>query len=292
MGFENDTNNKPRKYENIGATAALVAYYRAFSDIPFAREVSEAIEAKEIAKEIIVDDEAHLAKVLVAFEARFKSVDAVLKKYPHITRIIEIPAGFSTRGVTMTAANPAIKYIECDLPAILQEKQKLVAELFPSTNKGEKPNLQFCAASVLDFEQLRKVASNLDVGPIAVITEGLFSYLTPQEKAVVAKNVHTLLTEHKGIWVVTDLTRIFKPNDSKAAELRGRISTKTGFSPITGCFASVSEARKYFERFGFTVHDYRRSEVITSLSTCKTSKLTRWEIEELLEPQATFALEV
>jgi O-methyltransferase involved in polyketide biosynthesis len=292
MGFNKENSNSPRIYENIGPTAALVSYYRSFSDIPFARQVSDIIQAKEIAKNLIVNDDAHLARMLVAFEARFKSVDSVLKKYPHINRFIEIPAGFSTRGMAMTADNSGIKYVECDLPAILREKQKLVVELFSSTNKSEKPDLRFCPASILDFDQLRLAASNLGEEPIAVITEGLFSYLTPQEKAVAAKNIHALLKERKGVWIVTDLTRIFKPNDSKATELRERISTQTGFSPITGCFASVSEAKKFFEHFGFTVRDYRRSEVIASLSTTKTSMLKEREIEKLLEPQATFALEV
>jgi O-methyltransferase involved in polyketide biosynthesis len=293
MGNENKTGNDlPRKYENIGPTAALVSYYRAFSDIPYAKQVSDAIQAKEIAKDLIVNDVAHLARVLVAFEARFKSVNTVLKKYPQINHIIEIPSGFSTRGISMMAENPTIKYVECDLPSMLQQKQKLIAELFPTAINGEMPNLQFCVASILDIEQLRLAASKLGNGPIGVVTEGLFNYLTPQERMAAAKNVHALLMEHKGVWIVTDLTRVFKPSDTKATELKERISAMTGFSPTTGCFASVAEARKFFEGFGFRVHDYRRSDVIDDLSTSKTSQLTKREIRKLLEPQATFALEV
>jgi hypothetical protein len=85
---------------------------------------------------------------------------------------------------------------------------------------------------------------------------------------------------------------VFRPDDAKAAELRHRISTETGFSPITGCFASTGEAKRFFKRLGFKVHDYRRSEVMDGLSPSSSSGLGYKEIRRLLEPQSTFALEV
>lgn len=290
--FGDSPNPLPRPYGNLSPTAALVAYYRAFSDIPFAKEVANMVQAQEMAKDLIVPDEAHLAKVLVAFEARFKSVDSVLRKYPGITRIIEIPAGFSTRGLAMTTADSSLQYLECDLPLVIADKEKLIAQLASSTGIEKKAGLRFRAASVLDLGQLRFAAASFDEGPIAIITEGLFSYLTPQEKIVVARNIHAILKEHGGLWIVTDLTRIFKIGDVKAAELRKKISSSTGFSPIAGCFGSIAEAKTFFNRIGFSVHDYRRSEVIDSLSTSNSSWLTRRKIQKLLEPQATFALEV
>ena len=291
MGSDGE-NATRRRYENIGPTAALIAYYRAFSDIPYAKEFAELISAKEIAEQLIVGDEVHLAKVLVAFEARFKSVDAVLERYSRINRIIEIPSGFSTRGLTMATAKPKIEYVECDLPPILNEKEKLIRGLFAAGKNKESPNLRFCSTSILDFEGLRCASATLSKGPIAIITEGLFSYLTAEEKIIAAKNVRKILEQRGGVWIVTDLTRVFTPDDSNAAELRERISKVTGFSPITGCFASISQASRFFKRLGFIVRDYRRSEVMPFLFTPKRTQLTVSEIENLLKRQATFALEV
>jgi len=290
MGDSDNQNKKQRQYENIGPTAALVAYYRASSDIPFAKEIAQEINAEEISKELKVNDPLLLSKIFVAFEARFKSVDAVLGKYPNITRFIEIPSGFSTRGITKTQ-NPAVSYVECDLPLILQEKQKLVGRILAHTDGARNRSLFFHAASILDGDQLHCAADQLSDGPIAIITEGLLSYLTIQERTAAAKNVWALLAAHGGVWIVTDLTRMFRPDDAKAAELRQRISTTTGFSPITGCFPKNSEAKRFFNLLGFKVHDYRRSEVMDTLSASKSSGLSDNEVRSFLEPQATFALE-
>jgi O-methyltransferase involved in polyketide biosynthesis len=167
-----------------------------------------------------------------------------------------------------------------------------VAHILADANAGKMPKLYFQAASILDGEQLNRAVANFTDGPIAIITEGLLSYLTLQEKTVAAKNVRALLASRGGAWIVTDLTRVFRPDDEKAAELRQRIVTATGFSPITGCFVSIGEARRFFKRLGFKVHDYRRSEIMDSLSTLRSSGLSDNQIRKLLEPQATFALEV
>src|ERR1022692_2141035 len=45
---ENNTTCQSREYKNIAPTAALVAYYRAFSDIPYAKEISVAINAAQV----------------------------------------------------------------------------------------------------------------------------------------------------------------------------------------------------------------------------------------------------
>jgi O-methyltransferase involved in polyketide biosynthesis len=292
MGSEDNTDNKPRNYENIGPTAALVAYYRSFSDIPFAKQVALEINAEELSEGLAVKDQALLCKALIAFEARFKSIDAVLQQYPNLRHFIEIPAGFSTRGLAMTMDNPAISYVECDLRGMLIEKQKLISHLLAQENKQPIPNLRYEAASILDGEQLSSIASQLPVGQVAIITEGLFSYLTRDEKLIASQNVRKVLAARGGVWVVTDLTRLFKPDDSKAAELRNRISTATGFSPVTGCFDSISEAKRFFGQLGFKVHDYRRSEVMDELSTREASDLSSHQVKRFLIKQATFALEV
>jgi O-methyltransferase involved in polyketide biosynthesis len=292
MRLDDDTNNKPRKHENIGPTAALVAYYRSFSDIPFAKEVALEINAEKLCEGLTVKDHALLSKALIAFEARFKSIDVVLQQYTDVTHYIEIPAGFSTRGLAMTMGNQPISYVECDFDPILQEKQKLVARLLVHKNEQPIPNLRYQAASILDGEQLDRVASQLTAGRVAIITEGLISYLTPQEKIIASQNVRKVLAARGGVWIVSDLTRLFKPDDSKAAELRNRISATTGFSPITGCFASIRDAKHFFTRLGFKVHDYRRSEVMDKLSTKESSGLSNRQIKQFLQQQATFALEV
>lgn len=269
-----------------------LAYYRAFTNIPFAKEIADIINAKELSESITIKDPAQLAKLLIAFEARFKSIDAVLKEYPYITNFLELPSGFSTRGLAMTIDNPAITFVECDLPTIIQKKQKRIGRILDHENKPAIFNLHYHIASILDFEQLEHVVSQSFLGPVAIITEGLLSYLTPKEKIVAANNVRKLLFEKGGVWVVSDLTRLFKPDDAKAAELRKRISTATGFSPITGCFGSNAEAKRFFKRLGFKVRDHRRSDVIAELSTANLSDLTNSEIEEFLKLQATFALEI
>src|ERR1035437_298186 len=289
--LKHEKTGRQKDYANIGPTAALIAYYRSCSDIPFARQLAYEIGAESASRQMIVDDSLLLAKAIVAFEARFKSVDAVLRRYPGITRFIEIPAGFSTRGLTMTRSNPCVEYVECDLEAMLTAKRRAVAQLIADMGERQSDSLRFQAANILDPDQLHLAAHELSSGPIGIITEGLLSYLNRDEKRIAAGNIHQLLKSCGGVWVITDLTRVFATNDARAAELRHNISVLTGFSPITGCFNSLEEARRFFEGLGFRVHDYRRSDVIDKLSAVAASRLTSSEILAFLETQATFALE-
>jgi O-methyltransferase involved in polyketide biosynthesis len=292
MGDYKHNQTAARNHKTIGPTAALIAYYRGASDIPFAWDIAQESNAEELSGTMRTSDALFLAKLRVAFEARFKSVDAVLSRYPEITNFIEIPAGLSTRGLSIVTRNPRATYIECDFPEIMERKKEIVQRIVSSARLGELANLHFEPANLLDGEQLKRVVAMLPKGPVAVITEGLISYLTHQEKAVAGKNVRDVLVLRRGVWLVTDITRLFKPDDAKAFDLRKRISDSTGFSPVTGCFGSIREGKRFFRRLGFKVSDCRRSEVLLNLSTRTECGMTDSEIKKLLKPQATFALEV
>jgi len=287
-----ENSHSPKKYEDIGPTAGLVAYYRSFSDIPFANEIAVAINAEMLCKDLMTKDKQFLSRLRIAFEARFKSIDEVLKQYPNIRNYIEIPSGFSTRGLSKIKEDINAHYIECDLSMILAKKKEVVLRLLANEDVANMQNLHFEAVSIFDLQQLNRVIDKMPNGPIAIITEGLFSYLNTEEKTIAAVNVHNILKSRKGVWIVSDITRLFKSNDLKARDLRQRISNSTGFSPITGCFESIRDAKRFFEQIGFIVNDHRRSEVIEALSTKAMSGLTDADIFELLEPQSTFALEV
>ena len=276
--------------KNIAPTAALVAFYRSFTDIPFAREIAKAIDAQEISHNVIGTDAIIFAKCVVAFEARFKSVNAALEKFPGIKNYFEIPAGFSSRGLTMTS-DQSISFLESDLPDVLESK-KLCVSRIRSTKAQNLSKLLFYPADILNVSALFEAVALLPKGEIAIITEGLLSYLPKEDMTSAAMNIRSLLALRGGIWIITDLTRLFDKNDPAAAKLREQISSLTGVSPISGCFESVEKAKKFFSSMGFEILEFRRSEVFNRLSSTFQSRLSKGQIMELLEDQATLILQI
>jgi O-methyltransferase involved in polyketide biosynthesis len=90
--------------------------------------------------------------------------------------VIELAAGLSRRGAAMSA-DPAVSYVEVDLPAVVQRKQALLDGSDAGRRVVARPNLRRLAADVRDLD-----LAELAVGPTTVIAEGLLMYLQADEQ--------------------------------------------------------------------------------------------------------------
>lgn len=114
--------------------------------------------------------------------ARHKGIDALLARHIEsgkVTQVIELAAGLSPRGWRFMQRYPdRLHYIETDLPHMAELKGRQLARI-----KQESPRHRVMPVNALIDAgpgSLDELAQSLDPkGGVAVITEGLMSYLDP-----------------------------------------------------------------------------------------------------------------
>jgi O-methyltransferase involved in polyketide biosynthesis len=111
------------KFRELMPTAILTAYPRTFSDIPYSQEIFDELSRYhgDIDEELLVD------RLAVELEARSKLIDKLIAT-TKTTQILELAAGFSSRGLTFTQ-RPDAKYVEIDLPELIQVKERVVSRI-------------------------------------------------------------------------------------------------------------------------------------------------------------------
>ena len=274
-------------HERISPTAWLVAYQRSLSDIPLASEV--LIELEKIVKqtrtisEIESMEALKLPKMAVMWESRFKIVNHVLKAYP-VDQFLEIAAGFSTRGLNL-ANDARMTYVEVDLPGVIQEKQHIVESLIVQEKIPLQPNFHLAEGNALNLADLLSATRFFTDKPIAVINEGLLSYLNRAELTAFANNVHTVLERFGGIWITPDIALQLPEAVLGQEHGAGKVQTEkienlTGIDVLKNRFKSEEDARAFFEQFGFHVERHSFMEVADQLALPPEGSLAQKAIEQ------------
>lgn len=176
------------KIRNISDTARWAAVYRAreterpdanFRD-PFARRLAGE-RGDAIAKSMPFSDRAYWAWVArtVLFD-RF-ILDCIRRG---ADMIINLAAGLDARPYRM-ALPPALRWVEVDLPDILEYKEEILA--------GEKPvcSLERARLDLADVNARRELFARLGgaASNAVVITEGLLIYFSTEEVATLARDL-------------------------------------------------------------------------------------------------------
>lgn len=179
-----------RLIRNISDTARWVASYRAvettrpdavFRD-PFAEKLAGE-RGKQIAAAMPYQD-----KNSWPFVARTVLFDAVITEQIQagVDTVINLAAGLDARPYRM-ALPASLKWIEVDLPGILDYKEEILA--------NEKPvcPLQRIRADLVDVEGRRKLFAELGgkASKALIVTEGLIAYLSPEEVGLFARDLAT-----------------------------------------------------------------------------------------------------
>jgi O-methyltransferase involved in polyketide biosynthesis len=266
-------------YSKISITAKLVAYFRQFSDIPFAQDVASYIKAEEavieIAKKTQSEDKnsshqeemADQGKIFAPLlEARYKSIVQVISK-TRIKQVLELASGFSLRGLAMSQ-NADITYVESDLPGINDEKNKLIAALKMRYDLKDFSNHYVVTANALERSDLETVTARLKRDqPLIVVNEGLIPYLSADERRVLAENVRYLLSQFAGgAWITPDFTTRQLADADNAPEciqrFRKAIKGATERQLHEEAFDSEESINEFIAEHRFTgVSSYQTDEV-------------------------------
>ncbi len=244
-------------FDSISMTARFVAYWRQYTDIPFSKDVAGHIHAGEVIETFL--GENHIAPSEISwyaplFEVRYKSiVEAIRRK--GIRQVIELASGLSLRGLAMTR-DPAVTYIETDLESLTKEKAALVSVLRQKYALADYGNFHLSSANALDREQVLSAAGRFHKDhPIAVVSEGLFPYLTHQEMDTVVRNIRDMLQMFGGVWITPDF--LFKTDSTRALASRRRvgkaIAKLTGRRLHATLFEDDGQLQAYFDASGLRV---------------------------------------
>jgi O-methyltransferase involved in polyketide biosynthesis len=199
----------PPDPSRISVTAKMAAYYRQFSDIPFAREAAGWVGADDAVEQILRAqglEGDQLTFYAPMFEARYKSITELIRT-SGASQVLELASGYSLRGFDLTRSG-SIRYVEVDLPDVVATKLGLLADVRHRHGIAPSARHVVTAADVLDFPQVRAAAVALDrAQPLIVLCEGLIGYLTREETTRLAANVHRVLGEFAGgSWLVPDFS--------------------------------------------------------------------------------------
>ena len=242
-------------FEKVSLTAQLAAYMRQFSDIPFAGDVAELLHSRDVFDALLQghdmkpDDLLWYAPI---FEARYKSVTAAIQR-SGCRQVLELASGLALRGLAMSQ-DADMNYIESDLTSISAEKAQLIATLRAKHGLVDHHNLSFPAVNAVEMSQLRQAVMTLRPdGPLAIVNEGLFPYLSSAEMETVARNIRELLLEFGGYWITPDFSirgEVTQVSEQQR-KFRQIVTAATDRNMYNNAFDSLHQLEAFLGRMGF-----------------------------------------
>jgi O-methyltransferase involved in polyketide biosynthesis len=266
-------------FSKISPTAKLVAYFREFTDIPFAKHISKTINAKSIVRELCPNPEM-LSDLLrfaaPALEARYKSMISAIRK-SGIKQILELASGLSFRGLVMTN-DPSIVYVETDLPSLATEKRSIISQSPEMKNCMARSNLFLEQVNAVSADEIDSALKHFDPNlPVAVIHEGLYMYLSREEKKKLAENIQYVLQRFGGVWITPDFMIDSEARQSinhpKAVAIMEHmtkmIAQLTSRDLSQDQFKDQSDLSNFLNSIGFKLHSNPQIDGSYTLSSLK-----------------------
>lgn len=251
--------------------ATWLAYFRTFTDIPYAEEIAiEVNAANAFNSDVPVEDKARRVIQVLAprFEQRFKSVTNLIR-LRGTKQILELAAGLSPRGSLLTD-DPVVEYIETDLQAEIEKKKQVVASVLLKAN-NQRSNLKFAPVDVFsDYIHLAAAAAQL-TGPITVVIEGLLSSpnIDLEQKRQVTQNIHHLLASTGGVWITPDF-----PTGEEREQSYGDAGADISFqSASKHSFKSEDEINTFFAEAGFSIENFYQKELAGEITSIQRLQL-------------------
>ncbi len=287
-------------YERISPTAILVAAIRAkYTDLPYTRDIYAAV------KRMVKTDSygrltSHIGRYgrffprstsrIVFLEARYLSVNRVLKDVGGDWAIVEVASGLSPRGLEWS--KDCRLYIETDLPDMLRIKRRVLDELLEQSGgfpDGQHKLYPLNAMNYAEWDGLGKEFFGGEKMNIAVAHEGLASYLSQSEKDVLRDNIHKFLQTFasKGMWITPDFYTYGNMQKTWVLDIiNSRIETRTGRKYHH--FATDEQVKAYLQQGGFDVSCYSSSMIFSQLSCLKRLDLDKDRIFKIVSTFKTW----
>ena len=280
--MSNHINDKD--YEEISPTAIVTSYPRIFTNIPYEKEIYNWLEKH-------CNEEVTLNKMLAPeIEARYKLTNKLLDEYNNIKQVLELAAGYSSRGLIYS--KKGYNYIEMDLDNVSINKK----EILNSIEQNIPNNLNIISGNALrkaDYKNIEKYLKNNE--EVAVINEGLLRYLTFDEKKQVAQNVYELLSKHGGIWITCDVTpkKFMDSQDKALPDFNKNLATITSRNNLNDRFEDINHIKEFFGNIGFElVEVHKFNEMKDELYSVNELNIFDEKIEKTLDDAMVVVMKV
>lgn len=266
-----------KNYNKISSTALDVAFARAyFTDMPYTWEIFKEV-SNLVRVPLNLRAPSWLIRMATIFqrsnehvaglEIRYLSTNAMLESLGDEWAIVEIAAGISPRSLEW-AGHRAL-YIETDLPGMIETKQELFNTIAAKKGLSDNPNHFFMQVNALDpndWDLLGQTYFAKHDLSIAVVNEGLLSYLSREEKLRLRDNIKEFFTKYavELSWITPDFTDRAGTNYlSKHYQKNTERKTGRAFDR----FANREEVTAFLKEGGFQV-DFSQDESILDKLTC------------------------
>jgi O-methyltransferase involved in polyketide biosynthesis len=287
-------------YDRISPTAILVAAIRAkYTDLPYAGDIYGAVKgmAKPGYYGRMTSYISRFGKFfprstsrIVFLEARYLSVNSALREVAGNWAIVEVASGLSARGLEWS--KNCRLYIETDLPDMLHIKNKVLEEVGQKGAGLPDEHHKLFPLNAMDYSDWEHLGSEFFSGEkmnIAVVHEGLASYLSQAEKDILRDNIHKFLVTYAsdGLWITPDFYTYGKGDKTPVISfINSHIESRTGRKYHH--FASDEQVSAYLREGGFDASCYSSSAVFNQLSCLKRLDLDRDRIFKIVSTFKTW----
>ena len=270
-----------QNYDRISPTAILVAAIRAkYTDLPYAMDIYGVVKqmVKPGSYGRMTSYISRFGKFfprstsrIVFLEARYLSVNSVLREIGSDWAIVEVASGLSARGLEW--AKNCRLYIETDLPDMLNIKSRVLEQLGHKSGSFPDTHHKLFPLNAMDYSEWEKLGSEFFGGEkmnIAVVHEGLASYLSQAEKDTLRDNIHKFLVTYSsnGLWITPDFYTYGEGQKTPIISfINRRIESRTGRKYHH--FASDDQVSAYLRVGGFDASYDTGSMVFNQLSCLK-----------------------
>lgn len=220
------------------------------------------VSAKPVPEELHEQVKRLFPAYAVLLETRFQAMNRLIKSRGN-RQIADLPCGYTARGIKCSRDKRI--YYGFDLPAAIDSVAPAVKSII-----GEDSNIRYLAADATNYESLR-AAFDSSTCDLMFTTEGLLMYFNQSELEAVFSNIHRLLDEFGGSWVITDrayflhdwdIVSAALKNDLQLTELYRMITEKAASSAADVKFndnvffdADEEKVKDFFKRMGFALNE-------------------------------------
>lgn len=239
-----------RDFSSISPSAKWMVLLKGHTSIPYAREVAELLEypAKYV-PDFKKKDFTFWASTL-GLERRYWSINELLNDLK-TKNILELSSGYSFRCLEYTQQK-GLHYIDTDLPDVIAAKNRIIFSLRKEISyiNGK---LELLPLNALDRNSFLEIISHFPHGEIAIVSEGLLTYFTNQEKEKLCTIIHDILMERGGYWITADIG--LKNKEAKLGlNFNDEIKRFNERHDTEGnSFENFEEAKMFFKNMGFVI---------------------------------------